>query len=57
MAKRKCSGPSRKGRARQAPDFVRLINEYTEEIRQLGPFTPERETVDATEAVAAQTAS
>ena len=41
--------------AAEAPDFVRLINEYTEEIRQLGPFTPERETAGAVEAVAAQT--
>ena len=37
--------------AAEAPDFVRLVNEFTEEIRSLGPFHPERE--PAAEAVEA----
>jgi len=37
--------------AAEAPDFVRLANEFTEEIRALGPFQPERE--PAAEAVEA----
>ncbi len=41
--------------AAEAPDFVRLVNGFTEEIRQLGPFRLERETADAAGAVAAQT--
>ena len=36
--------------AAEAPDFVRLINEFTEEIRRLGPFRPEREVAEAVEA-------
>ena len=43
--------------AAEAPDFVRLVNEFTEEIRQLGPFRLERETADAPQAVGAQTAT
>ncbi|NQU96955.1 MAG: hydrogenase iron-sulfur subunit [Chloroflexi bacterium] len=43
--------------AAEAPDFVRLVNGFTEEIRQLGPFRLERETADASQAVGAQTAT
>ena len=39
--------------AAEAPDFVRLVNEYTEEIRQLGAVRPEREPVEAPEGVGA----
>ena len=36
--------------AAEAPDFVRLVNEFTEEIRALGPFQVEREpTAEAVE--------
>ena len=41
--------------AAEAPDFVRLVNEYTEEIRSLGPFVPERETKAEAEEVKAAT--
>ena len=41
--------------AAEAPDIVRLVNEYTEEIRSLGPFVPERETKAEAEEVKAAT--
>ena len=41
--------------AAEAPDFVRLDNEYTEEIRSLGPFVPEREAKAEAEEVKAAT--
>jgi len=37
--------------AAEAPDFIRIVNEFTEEIRALGPFQVERE--PAAEAVEA----
>lgn len=41
--------------AAEAPDFVRLANEFTEEIRSLGPFVPGRETKKEDEKVEAAT--
>jgi len=41
--------------AAEAPDYVKLVNEYTEEIRGLGPFVPEREAKTEAEEVKAAT--